>query len=99
MGEQSELQGLILTAGREARALGHSYVGSIHLLLALAQSAGTAGNLLTGAGFDPQLARSMAAVLYGSGTPGLPLPKAFPFRHGGSCMSPDGKHGCREADG
>ncbi len=74
---QPETQGLILAAGEKARQLGHSYVGSVHLLLALAQTPGAAGNLLAGAGFDPQMAQSMAAVLYGKGTPGLPLPQGF----------------------
>ena len=74
---ETDTQGLILAAGRKARAMGHSYVGSVHLLLALAQEPGLAGQLLRGAGFEPQLAQSMAAVLYGVGTPGLPLPQGF----------------------
>ncbi len=74
---QQDTQGLILMSGKIARQMGHSYVGSVHLLLALAQTPGLAGNLLLGAGLDPALARSMAAVLYGTGTPGLPLPQGF----------------------
>ncbi len=70
-------QALILAAGRQARAMGHSYVGSAHLLLALAQEPGAAQQLLLGAGFDYRLAYSMTAVLYGVGTPGLPLPQGF----------------------
>ncbi len=72
-----DARGLILAAGRKARALGHSYVGSVHLLLALAQESGLAGQLLRGAGFEYKLAETMALVLYGAGTPGLPLPQGF----------------------
>lgn len=72
-----DAQGVILTAGGKARELGHSYVGSAHLLLALAQEPGLAGQLLRGAGFESALAESMALVLYGAGTPGLPLPQGF----------------------
>ncbi len=64
------------SAGR-ARELGHSYVGSAHLLLALAEGPGLPCQLLRGAGMDPELTRKMMAVLYGLGTPGLPLPQGF----------------------
>lgn len=74
---QPEAQGLILSAGRKAREMGHSYVGSVHLLLALAQVSAVPKNLLTGAGFDSGIAEAMAGVLYGKGTPGLPLPQGF----------------------
>ena len=74
---ETDAQGLILAAGAKARAMGHSYVGSAHLLLALAQEPGLAGQLLRGAGFEPELAETMAAVLYGTGTAGLPLPQGF----------------------
>ena len=72
-----EAQSVILQAGQKARSLGHSYVGSVHLLLALAEETVGAGRLLRYAGFDPMVAESMAAVLYGTGTPGLPLPQGF----------------------
>ncbi len=74
-GEQT--QALLLLAAAKARSLGHSYVGSAHLLLALGQQQGIAGQLLRGAGFVPELTEEMAAVLYGRGTPGLPLPQGF----------------------
>ncbi len=74
---ETDTRGLILAAGRMARSMGHSYVGSVHLLLALSQEPGVAGNLLAAAGFDATLAQSMAVVLYGKGTPGLPLPQGF----------------------
>ena len=68
---------LIQQAGQQARYLGHSYVGSAHLLLALIQQPGMAGQLLRGMGMDHPLAWQMTAVLYGSGTPDLPLPQGL----------------------
>ena len=73
----NDAQDLILSAAQKAKALGHSYVGSVHLLLAIAEESGLAGQLLRGAGFDVQLAHQMSAFLYGTGTPGLPLPQGF----------------------
>ena len=70
-------QALLVTAAKRARALGHSYVGSVHLLLAMAADQSLAGQLLRGAGVDAELSEKMAAVLYGVGTPGLPLPQGF----------------------
>ena len=74
---ETDAQGLIIAAGQKARMLGHSYVGSAHLLLALAQQQGVGGQMLRFAGFDPALAESMAAVVYGAGTAGLPLPLGY----------------------
>ena len=68
---------LIQQAGQQARYLGHSYVGSAHLLLALIQQPGMAGQLLRGMGMDHPLTWQMTAVLYGSGTPDLPLPQGL----------------------
>ncbi len=70
-------QALILNAGAQARALGHSFVGSQHLILALGEEAGLAGKLLRGASWEVPLALQMAAVLYGRGTPGQPLPQGL----------------------
>jgi len=68
---------MLLRAAEQARGMGHSYVGSVHILLALLQGQGMAGQLLRGAGMDLVLTREMAAVLWGYGTPGLPLPQGF----------------------
>ena len=68
---------MIQSAGQKARALGHSYVGSVHLLLALLHQRGDAGQLLRAMGIDPVLTEQVAAVLYGSGTPDLPLPQGL----------------------
>ncbi len=74
---RAETQNLIAQAAGKARDLGHSYVGSVHLLLALAEERNATGQLLRNAGFDPTLAGQMATVLYGLGTPNLPLPQGF----------------------
>ncbi len=74
---RADTQGLILSAAKKARGLGHSYVGSAHLLLALAEEPGLAGQMLRGAGFDAELGSQIAAVLYGVGTPDLPLPQGL----------------------
>ena len=60
-----------------SRHMGHSYVGSVHLLLALSEVKGPAGLLLRSAGAEPGLLRCAAVGLLGSGTPGLPLPQGF----------------------
>ena len=72
-----QVQMLICTAAKNARKLGHSYVGSAHLLLALAQQPGLAGQFLHSAGLQTQVLQDMTAVLYGVGTPDLPLPQGF----------------------
>ena len=68
---------LILTAGRWARDLGHSYVGSEHLLLALTQEPGWTGHLLRNAGLDTELLQLFARGLRGSGRADLPLPQGL----------------------
>ncbi len=72
-----DVRALIAGAADKARSMGHSYVGSAHLLLALAESYSPAGQLLRFAGAQPRLMQQMAAVLYGVGTPRLPLPQGF----------------------
>ena len=68
---------VIQGAAEEAKALGHSYVGSAHLLLSLAESQSIAARLLRFSGFDVDVARGMAELLFGRGTKGLPLPQGF----------------------
>ena len=52
----SDARALIRLSAGQARQLGHSYVGSVHLLLALWGS-GAAGNILAFGGMDPELIR------------------------------------------
>lgn len=68
---------LLLAAGRKARELGHSYVGSAHLLLAMAQTPDRLGLLLRYAGVEPGEAETLAGLVYGRGTADLPLPQGF----------------------
>ena len=68
---------LLKTAAQKARSMGHSYVGSAHILLALSQNTGMAQHLLYGAGLTDTLLDSVAQLLYGVGTPDLPLPQGL----------------------
>ena len=68
---------LIRATGGKARELGHSYVGSVHLLLALLTRPGNAGEILRGCGIHPDMVEDMASVLYGRGTSDLPLPQGL----------------------
>ena len=67
---------LIREAGIRAREMGHSYVGSGHLLMALAAQPGTAGTLLRQAGAEPKWLEEVAAVLWGRGK-AMPLAQGF----------------------
>ena len=73
----TQTQKLLICAAHIARGLGHGYVGSAHLLLAMVKQTDTAGQLLQSAGLDFRLTEQIASVLYGVGTPGLPLPQGF----------------------
>ena len=68
---------LLQQAAEMARDLGHSYVGSAHLLLALSREPGNVGLVLRQLGVDPELTEAMALLLYGAGTPDLPLPQGL----------------------
>ena len=74
---ETEATQLILAAAECARKLGHSYVGSEHILLAMVSEPGWAGQILHGVGMDAELTRQMAATLYGSGVTSLPLPQGW----------------------
>ena len=64
---------LVLEARRKAREMGHSYVGSGHLLMALAARTGPEGNLLRCCGAAPERLEALAGALWGRGTAGLAL--------------------------
>ena len=72
-----ESRELLCRAAEKARNLGHSYVGSIHLLLALTAQRGFAGYLLNSFGIHQEMTAHMAVILYGGGTPGLQLHQGF----------------------
>ena len=85
---------ILRTAAGSSRAMGHSYVGSVHLLFALTIVPGTAALLLRSAGADPGLVRCAAIGLYGAGTPDLPLPQGF-TGHARSILSGAGEEARR----
>ena len=74
---ENEMLDIIRTAGEKAKFFGHSYVGSVHLLLALLQEKSMAGQILRGFGLSSGTVESMVAVLYGQGTRDLPLPQGL----------------------
>ena len=72
-----ESRELLCRAAEKAKLLGHSYVGSIHLLIALTTQRGFAGYLLNSFGIHQEMTAHMAVILYGGGTPGLQLHQGF----------------------
>ena len=68
---------LLMMAASCAREMGHSYVGSAHLLLALAQTPGKPGLYLLSGSCDTEKMLSKALTLFGAGTPDLPLPQGL----------------------
>ena len=73
----AQTEELIRSSAQMARSCGHSYVGSAHLLVALAQLPGGTGQLLRTLGVMPELAGDLTQLLYGAGTPELPLPQGL----------------------
>ena len=71
---------VILRSAQKARQLGHSFVGSVHLLLALGETAGISGRMLQYSGYEGCGAQQLAAFRWGKGTPDLPLPQGFTRR-------------------
>ena len=57
-----EVQPFLLRAAEKARNFGHSYVGSIHLLLALSQEQGVAGQLLRNAGMETEFSEDISLL-------------------------------------
>ena len=82
-----------------ARQLGHSYVGTVHLLMALCEAPGGTGQLLRGMGMEPSFTREMAMLLYGVGDASLPLPQGL-SRSAARVLRQAAReareHGCRE---
>ena len=64
---------LILEAREKARYLGHSYVGSGHLLMALAADPGPAGRLLRYTGAETKRLEQLAQAMWGRGSARLPM--------------------------
>ena len=72
-----QTEALLRRCAGKARSLGHSYVGSAHLLLTMSSETGSMGMMLRQLGVDPQLTEAMVQLLYGVGTPDLPLPQGL----------------------
>ena len=68
---------LLLDASRAARRWGHSYVGSQHLLLALAEGGGWPGQLLQSSGIGSNWLEQLLLAVYGIGGAYLPLPQGL----------------------
>lgn len=64
---------LIAAAARQARSLGHSYVGTEHFLLAICRQRGWLSRILENYGVHAELTQGMVALLCGIGDPGVPL--------------------------
>ena len=92
-----EAQGkqVILGAAQKARQMGHSCVGSLHLLLALGESSGMLGQLLQFSGYDGYGAQQLAIARWGRGTPDLPLPQGF-TRHARRALHRAGQEARRQ---
>ena len=68
---------LVVQAGRFAREFGHSYVGTEHLLLAISEEAGDAGQVLRAVGMEEPCLRSMVLAGAGIGSRTLFLPQGL----------------------
>lgn len=66
-----EARGAVVDAQRQARRLGHNYIGCEHLLLAAASADGTAGEVLRVLGVTPQAIEATTLRLVGA--PAEPL--------------------------
>ena len=72
-----EAADVIVAAAARARGLGHSFVGSVHLLMALCACNDEAGMLLRSTAVTENFVHDAAAVLFGVGSAQLPLPQGF----------------------
>ena len=68
---------LITSAAAFARSMGHCFVGTAHILLALTAHPGWPGLLLRSLGAQQQLVGDLTLLSYGCGQPGLPLRQGF----------------------
>ncbi len=67
----------ILSAAEGARSMGHSFVGTAHLLLAFFDQMGWTGELLRSFGVGKSLVRDLTVLSYGLGQQGMPLRQGF----------------------
>ena len=69
----AQAEQVVVSAAGYARSLGHSFVGSQHILMALSSEAGWTGLILQSAGIDHEFLAALSALLYGKGMPEMPL--------------------------
>ena len=67
---------LLVKSARWARKLGHGFVGTAHILLALC-ACGASGRLLLAMGVETRLLEDLTVLHYGLGQGGLPLQQGF----------------------
>ena len=72
-----DVKSLLRAAAQTARELGHSFVGTVHLLLALSGAPGMAGHLVRGAGVEPGLIGMLIAAKLTGGIAGALLALAM----------------------
>lgn len=68
---------ILRSSAAYARQLGHSFVGSAHLLLSLAYTPGAMSMVLRGFGLDGPLLEKTMALLWGTGSRNAPLRQGF----------------------
>ena len=68
---------ILRSSGLLAKELGHSFVGTAHILLALADTPGAMSMVLRSYGLDGALLREEMALLWGRGSCVLPLRQGF----------------------
>ena len=91
-----QTEALLRHSAGKARDLGHSYVGTVHLLLAMTAEPEGMGVVLRQLGINPELTEAMALLLYGAGTPDLPLPQGLTEETGEllRCAAREARHSC-----
>ena len=73
----TDTKNILLSAAAYARVWGHSYVGSAHILLSMIRTSGPAGQLLRYAGLEGVFTETVIGLLYGRGTPDMPLHQGY----------------------
>ncbi len=68
---------ILRSSGLLAKELGHSFVGTAHILLALADTPGAMSMVLRSYGLDGALLREEMVLLWGRGSGALPLRQGF----------------------
>ncbi len=94
MGYRSDATNLILDAAAYARRMGHSCVGTAHLLLALSAPQSHEGRLIRSFGVSQTLLHDLAVLYIGRGGENMPLRYALSERMQGvlACAAQEAEH-------